>query len=663
MNVGMVPLVDWWNDAPRNSPDLPSSLFEGLLWGEACFAALVSGFWGRRWLDGFLLGILLSFVGAFAFVFGTWILHGWHTSVLLEICYKGPVYLLCAAVPAYAFRHLLGWELVRRDRTTSRSPFSLQDLLGGVAVAGAAIALLRGPQILWEWGGWYWFTVVKECALVVVVGLLIIPSIAWLTLGGRSRLVSVVGFVALVAVGFLTTVIAAQFEYPRDASWAERAQELKRAVPLTAGATAMLYASVFALRFSGVSLRSRHSAADGHPAPQSWRRTGWQVGGVLAVALGVSFYLGYLEAWRANRDRENAHFESLAAARGGGVYIDAREITGLKLFEGARDGDLRLFEDCAAIDDLELTDSALTDAGLADIAAFRKLQILELDNTVITGRGLIHVSHRLEHLNANHTLFDDHGCSLLPRFLDLEYISLEQTRITDEGTKYFARLPQLRFVVLRQTEITGSELSGLKSARYLDLDNTRVDDAGIVSLRGLRGLEWLYLRSTRISGRAIDSLTTLHALQELYLDDTAFTDEGVEELVRLPGLEHLSLAGTEITGASFKHWNQQARIRYLNLSRSKLADEHVRWLSNLPRLYRLFLTDTAISDACLPDLSKVQTDYLDLINTRITVNGLLNCNWSGVSRMGLAPGQFSDTEVQLLRQQLPCSVELFSTSH
>lgn len=680
LNVCFDWLLTRASDVLGNAEWIVEATVEGMLWGELCFVLLISGFSGRKWLDGFLLAVLLSALGVAALFLGGWLNEALDEEVLVEIGCEGPVYLLAAALPAYFFRHFWGWGFVRGDGPADRLPLSMQDLLGGMAVAAAAISLLRAPMILSEWhGSWYWPYVAREFALVSVVGLLFIPTSAWVGLGDRSRARYALSTLVLVVVGYLTAVGAGQFNHASDAAWSERATEFARCLPLTLGAAAVFLASIKMLSLGGIRLRTRIPVAAKQQDPHQRRRTKLQIATVMSIAIGMSAYLNYLQQWRVQRDQENASLQELVEARGGDLWLDDRNVVELGLHEGTRDGDLSLFRSCSELRSLDLTNARISDAGLSDIVMFSNLtqlglgfteitdaglvhlrplthlQSLDLAGTRATGSGLVHVSPTLIKLLASDSHIDDRGCSILPRFNNLEYLFLSNANITDAGTKYIAAMPALYSLDLAHTNVTGAGLSGVE-AFHLALDNSKVNDAGIESLADSKSLHTLSLSGTLITSKSVDTIVRIQSIGSLYLSDTAITDDGVKQLARLENLGLLDLSGTQVTGAGFKEWPRGAAFGTLDLGRTKITDKETPHLLRFQVSHTLSFANTDISDESLAHFSKLRTYYLDLSNTRVTASGLLRHDLPGVNELLVATGQFTDDELSQLWSGLTCEV-------
>lgn len=88
---------------------------------------------------------------------------------------------------------------------------------------------------------------------------------------------------------------------------------------------------------------------------------------------------------------------------------------------------------------LDLSGTALSDTGLAQIATFANLQRLAVPRTQITDAGLVH----------------------LQKLTELETVNLYGTAITDAGLETFKRLPKLKRLYLWQTKVTPAAAQAL----------------------------------------------------------------------------------------------------------------------------------------------------------------------------------------------------------
>lgn len=124
---------------------------------------------------------------------------------------------------------------------------------------------------------------------------------------------------------------------------------------------------------------------------------------------------------------------------------------------------LEMLSEFPELEMLCLSETKITDAGLAHLPPLRNLRVLMLDNTDIS----------------------DAALELLRQFPRLEYLYLSNTKITDEGLEH---------------------LDSLSNLHLLDLDGTRITDAGLEHLHQLKKLEGVSLSDTLVSKAGMEKL-------------------------------------------------------------------------------------------------------------------------------------------------------------
>jgi hypothetical protein len=184
----------------------------------------------------------------------------------------------------------------------------------------------------------------------------------------------------------------------------------------------------------------------------------------------------------------------------------------------AGDGDFDRVSSPTIVKDLHLTNSRVTDEGLAHLAGYTELTGLNLNGTKITDDGLVHIE----------------------RLTGLEELHLTHTGITDTGLRHLERLYRLRFLGIANPGVTDrglAHLQGLAELEFLDLGYTQVTDEGVASLVPmLPNLRGLYLFNTGVTDAAVVHLRRLPRLGEVDLTGTRVTDHGESELrSALPG--------------------------------------------------------------------------------------------------------------------------------
>lgn len=685
----------------------------GFIGGECCFVVLVSALMGRTWLSGFLVGTIVLEAGWAAYTFGLWlVVEGW---IEFVIPFLLPPYLLIAATTLLLLRQIRGWRLVDRRRdapisqlVTTASLFSL------IAVFAFTIMLSRAPMIILEAeSSQYWGDLGAVAVIPFGVGLLALPLSAMFMLAPKMRIAAAFALF-LLTIGVLiggTLLMQVVYAWSRGWRWEWNFVELPEILIASGVATTVYSASLWVLAASGLTLvrvkpRLRDDIAQPDAAPPSQRVMWAQVLAMIAVTTAVSTYLHQLESSRAAKDQANAVIAELAEQLGGEVSIYDRHIRWAR-FSDASDDDLARF--AAAYRDvlyLELSGAKITDAGLAHVATFQRLNELELKNTSVTDAGLKHLRdlHTLDVLglegsavtgvgladltcNNSVTKLDldrcpvsDTGCRAIARFPKLiwlylrgtpitdeglasvgamrhiEELDLGDTNVTDRGLKALVQLPDLRTLDLRGTAIDGSGLPERWDLGSLNLDRTEVTDDTVATLRQY-GLRSLSVSQTVITDAACEHLRKMTSLDTLDLSETSVTDVGLATLSDHPSLRHLDLSSTAVTGAGF--FARKGALRQLDLSNTRVDSPGLAAMCKASSLDELYLAETKITDEDLKLLAGTTVYLLDLSNTSISAGGLIDAGFnSQYTMLRVAPGQFSDAELARIRSNIRVEVEV-----
>jgi hypothetical protein len=182
-----------------------------------------------------------------------------------------------------------------------------------------------------------------------------------------------------------------------------------------------------------------------------------------------------------------------------------------------------------------LSDTATTDAELANLERLTSLTKLGLASTQVTDTGLVHLQRltKLEVLDLTGTAVTDSGLPHLAGLSNLQRLDLYGTKVTAAGMTHIAGLTDLRVLVLCDTRVTDPALAALKRLKkleWLNLQRTNVTDAGLVNLKELANLEWLDLSRTRVSDAGLAHLKEMSSLKWLNLSGTAVTDVALADL-------------------------------------------------------------------------------------------------------------------------------------
>jgi GT2 family glycosyltransferase/glycosyltransferase involved in cell wall biosynthesis/ankyrin repeat protein/predicted Zn-dependent protease len=276
----------------------------------------------------------------------------------------------------------------------------------------------------------------------------------------------------------------------------------------------------------------------------------------------------------------------------------------------------------------DLHGTAITDEGLARLAALDRLQVLYLGLTAVGDAGLAHLAglRLLRLLALNGTKVGDPGLACLRELDQLQVLALGGTQVEDAGLAQLANRSHLETLYLNGTRVGDAGLAhlrGLPRLRRLDLLGTRVTDAGLAHLRELGGLQWLDFGATQVGDNGLTALGGLVGLSHLELHNSRVTDAGLESLGKLRRLRALSLAFTQVTDAGLPALHGLNEVRSLLLGGTRISDAGLPHLQHLEGLEELGLQRTRVSDAglaCLGSFPLLET--LDLAETQVGDTGL-----------------------------------------
>ena len=186
--------------------------------------------------------------------------------------------------------------------------------------------------------------------------------------------------------------------------------------------------------------------------------------------------------------------------------------------------------------EVTVTDTDLTDIGLARLSALTGLTRLVLTDVAVTdaGLGALAASPTLRELDLSGTAITDHASINLSRLENLTELSLSDTAFSDRGLSRLEGLGKLASLDLSGLSISIDGLAvavpRLTSLQHLNLSQTWIVSADLGVLARLRNLRSLAIRDTVIGDKGIASIAKLTSLKRLWIDRTRITRKGVEEL-------------------------------------------------------------------------------------------------------------------------------------
>jgi Leucine-rich repeat (LRR) protein len=185
------------------------------------------------------------------------------------------------------------------------------------------------------------------------------------------------------------------------------------------------------------------------------------------------------------------------------------------------------------------------------------LQELNLSNTSITDVGLTHLGAltQLRELDLRYTAFQGNGFAHFDEMPDLNVVLLSDSRCGDGVAQLVSVAPRLAELHLARTPVTDVVMSALRGHANiveLDLSGTAITDQGVSILGRLPNLSKLRLDGTSITGSGFRDLEA-RRLEQLYLESSPISDESLSHLKRFPRLYSIFLNDTPIGDNALFH--------------------------------------------------------------------------------------------------------------
>lgn len=246
-----------------------------------------------------------------------------------------------------------------------------------------------------------------------------------------------------------------------------------------------------------------------------------------------------------------------------------------------------------AIEELSVAKTSINDAGLRYIPRFYKLENLNLRDDGITNAGLVNLK-RLKNLavlklGGNQSITDA-GLANLSELTNLDSLELRYTSVNGSGLNALKNLRYLRSLFLTGTPTNDAALAAIKQlpVMSLELDFTKVSSEGVGHLREIKTLKVLNLNHVGLSAEAIASLSTM-PLNSLEVAATGLTDQDLIQLANCKSLRKLNLSqNPKITGRGLKAL-AVLPLTELRLSRNFFNDRDLMQLAECKGLRALHL--------------------------------------------------------------------------
>lgn len=270
--------------------------------------------------------------------------------------------------------------------------------------------------------------------------------------------------------------------------------------------------------------------------------------------VGTLAGLGQLEALAVtNSAITDAGVETIVRAFPGLVELDLSSNTNLT---GAA---LKTIAGLAKLERLTLLQNRFNDLNLRRLSKMRQLRSIDLRGNMEAGDMTLAAVGKLPQLTAlkhRSTAVTDAGLADLAASLSLESLLMQDFAITSAAGRELAKLSKLSSLEIFRCQGFGSDgvlaLAGMPLARMTLRDLPDVGDPGLAVLESLPQLKRLYLHELASLGD--EGLRHLASAGELEVLDIwslpRMTDATVQVIAGLPNLKELSIRETGVTEAS-----------------------------------------------------------------------------------------------------------------
>ncbi|MHC4889984.1 MAG: leucine-rich repeat domain-containing protein [Planctomycetota bacterium] len=256
------------------------------------------------------------------------------------------------------------------------------------------------------------------------------------------------------------------------------------------------------------------------------------------------------------------------------------------------------------IEELNLSDTLVGDAGLEHLTGMIKLKKLDLGNRYypvsdkITDAGMVHLNNlkSLEELKLAYDGVTDIGLSQLAGLNALKKLNVGRG-VTDEGMASLAKMKSLEDLDISSRHVTDAGMEKLAQCphlKFLNLGRCPVTDRGLARLAKLKTLTKLSLRRTQVTGSGLTVLKELPLLTEVNVHYIDFGEAGMAHLAGLKSLERLWIDGPEgkITDDDLADLSRVTSLKNLHISvrdssQSLITNQGLVHLANLKALESL----------------------------------------------------------------------------
>lgn len=188
----------------------------------------------------------------------------------------------------------------------------------------------------------------------------------------------------------------------------------------------------------------------------------------------------------------------------------------------------------------------------------RRMESINLVNTNVTDAAIAHLNQvpTLQELYLSGTQITDAGVEQLAAADSIRFLGLCNTQITDRALEAAGRFPELRQLYISDTAVTSTGLAflgQLEHLQVLELNGTSLKNESAMIIREFKSLRQLSLQGQPITDAAVPFLAKLPQLESLELADTKIGDASADDLKQMFSLTYLDVSGTNYTLSGVNH--------------------------------------------------------------------------------------------------------------
>ena len=291
--------------------------------------------------------------------------------------------------------------------------------------------------------------------------------------------------------------------------------------------------------------------------------------------------------------------------------------------------------EAAVLQELNLHGCSIDDQGLLNLAKFKQLVKLRLDeNDSIKGEGLDVLKNfkSLQELTLSGLPVSNENLNLMAGITSLKELRLDGcSMVSGLGLASLtgSALERLDLKDCRRfdAEEDFREIGRLKSLKYLNVAGTRMRPECVPLLTQLSSLGELDVSGCNwVDDSSIGELAKIKTLRTLKLDDLArLTDAALVHLAQLPNLERLELGKNRmISGEGFDSFPSTTGLRFLELRElDKLTPDGLKNLPRFSKLEKLTIDSVKLSNEHLiamkgmPNLKDLELDDTSQVDENV----------------------------------------------